>query len=156
MVGQDIDQRGALHPVGVVEAHARDGAGAAIMPGGEELAIAELLHHLHLVLRHRAERVVDAVRAGIVGADAVAIAAQIGGDDMEMLGEPVGDLVPGDMRHRVAVQQQQRRPVAAVAQMDTRPAEAGGGGLDIGCREALEHGAALRSRRHRSIALKRL
>ena len=55
----------------------RDGAGAAIMPGGEELAIAELLHHLHLVLRHRAERVVNPVRAGIVGADAKALKPEL-------------------------------------------------------------------------------
>ena len=156
MVGQDVDERGALHPVGMVEAHACDGAGAAVMPGREEVAITELLHHLDLVLRHRAERVVDAVGAGIVRADAVAVAAQIGRDDMKMLGEPVGDLVPGDMRHWVAVQQQQRWAVAAVAQMDARAAVIGGRGLDIRRREALEHGAALRSRRDRSIALKRL
>ena len=94
MVRQDVDQRRFLHPVGVVEAHAGGGAGAAVVPGDEELAVAELFHDLDLVLRHRAERVVDAVRALVVGADAVAIAAQIGGDDMEMLGQAVGDLVP--------------------------------------------------------------
>ena len=95
VVGQDVDQRRALHPVGMVEAHARGGAGAAVVAGDKELAVAELLHDLDLVLRHRPERIVDVVRPGVLGADAVAVAAQIGGDDMEMLGEPVGDLVPG-------------------------------------------------------------
>ena len=94
MVRQYVDQRGALHPVGVVEAHARGGAGAAVVAGDEELAIAELLHDLDLVLRHRPERIVDVVRTGVIGADAVAITAQIGGDDVKMLGEPIGDLAP--------------------------------------------------------------
>ena len=40
-----------------------------------------------------------------VGPDAVAIAAQIRGDDMKTLGKTRGDLVPGDMGQRVAVQQ---------------------------------------------------
>ena len=77
--------------------------------------------------------------AVVVGADAVAVAAQIAGDDMEMLGQAVGDLVPHDMRHRVAVQQQQGRAVAAVAQMDARAAEVGGGSLDLGAGKAFEH-----------------
>src|SRR5258707_309323 len=41
---------------------------------------------------------------------------------MELLGQATGDLVPGDMGKRVAVKQQQRRPVAAVPQMDSRAA----------------------------------
>src|SRR5712671_1197579 len=131
----------ALYPIGMIEAHAGRRTGAAIMPGDEELAIAKLLHDLDLVLRHRAERIVDVVWAGIVGADAVAIAAEIGGDDVEMLGEPVRDLVPGDVGHRVAVQQQQGRAVAAMTQMNARPAKLRGGGLDLRSGETLEHDA---------------
>ena len=78
----------------------------AIVPGHEKLAVAELFHHLDLVMRHRPERVVDVVGPAILGTDAVAIAAQIGGDDMEMLGEAVGDLAPRGVGQRVAVQQQ--------------------------------------------------
>jgi hypothetical protein len=86
VVGQNIDQRSPLDPLGVVEAHARGGTGTAVMPGNKEFAVAELFHDLDLVLRHRPERIIDAVLAGIVGPHAVAIAAQIGGDDMEALG----------------------------------------------------------------------
>jgi hypothetical protein len=53
---------------------------------------------------------------------------------MEMLGEAVGDAVPGDVRQRVAVQQQQRRPVATMAQMN-----AGAAGFDLGALEPFEH-----------------
>ena len=56
------------------------------------------------------------------GADAVAIAAQIGRYHMEALGELIGNLVPGNMGQRVAVQQQQRRPLAAMDEMNPRAA----------------------------------
>ncbi len=134
MVGQDVDQCRALDPVGMVEAHARGGAGAAVMAGDKEFAIAELLHDLDLVLRHRPERIVDVVFAAIVGADAVAIAAQISGHDMKALGQSAGDLAPGGVGQRIAVQQQQRRAVAAMAQIDPRAR-----GLDLGPREPFEH-----------------
>ena len=57
---------------------------------------------------------------------AVAVAAQVGGDDVEALGERGGKLVPGDVGQRVAVQKQKRRAAAAVAQAD-----AGAGCFDI-------------------------
>ncbi len=144
MVRQDVDQRGAPHPIRVVEAHARGGARAAVVPGNEEPAVAELFHHLDLVLRHRPERIVDVVGAGFVRADTVAIAPEIGGDDVEMLGETARDLAPGHMGQRVAVQQQQGRPVAAMAQVDARAAKDGGGGFDIGSGKPFEHGCLLR------------
>ena len=105
VIRQDVDDRRPLDALGVVEAHAVHGAGAAVVAGGEELAVPELLHDFDLVLRHRAERIIDVVLAAFLGPDAVAIAAQIGGDDMEPLGEAAGDLMPGDMGQRVAVQQ---------------------------------------------------
>src|SRR6516165_3692949 len=134
MVRQDVDDRCPLYPVRMVETHARCGAGAAVVPGDEEFAVAELLHDLDLILRHRAERIVDVVFAAVVGSHAVAIAAQIGGDDMEPLGKTRRDLTPGGMGKRISVQQQQRRAVAAVPQMDSRAAS-----LDFCPGEALEH-----------------
>ncbi|MFC7538865.1 hypothetical protein ACFQU2_04505 [Siccirubricoccus deserti] len=62
---------------------------------------------------------------------AVAIAAQVGGDDMEVLGQTRRHRMPGDMGQRIAVQQQQRRPAAAMPQPDARPA-----GLDVSEGEA--------------------
>src|SRR5439155_27272229 len=73
------------------------------------------------------------------GADAVAIAAEIGSDHVKVLGEPAHDLVPRHMRQRVAVQEQQRRSVAAMPQMDAGAAKRGGSGLDLGAGEAFEH-----------------
>ena len=96
------------------------GAPAAVMAGDVEAVVTERRHHLDLVLRHRPERVVDAVgflRRG----RAVAVAAQVGGDDMELLGQSRRDLVPGHMGQRVAVQQQQRRAIAAMAQANRAP-----------------------------------
>jgi len=124
----------ALYPIGVIDAHAGSGAGAAVVPSDEELAVAEPLHHLDLILRHRAEGIVDIVFAAVFGAYAVAITSEVGGDHMKILGQPRRDLVPGDMRHRVAVQQQQWRAIAAVAKMDSRTV-----GLDFRLDEPFEH-----------------
>src|SRR5437764_806223 len=109
-------------------------AGPAVVPGGEELRVTQMLHEFDLVLRHRAKGMVAPVLAGIVRARAVPVAAQIGGHDGEVLGQPVGDLVPGDVRERVTVQQQQRWPVAAASESYLRS-----GGLEITDGESLEH-----------------
>ena len=90
------------------------GAAAAVVAGDEKAAVAEGLHHLDLVVCHGAERVVDA--AGFLGrGGAVAIAAEVGSNDMEVLGQARRHRVPGDVSERVAVQQKQRRTVAAMA-----------------------------------------
>src|SRR5260370_18959085 len=104
------------------EAHAGGGAGAAVVPGDEEFAVAELLHDLDLVLRHRPEGIVDIIFAAVFGAYAVAIAPEIGSDHMKMLGQPRRDLMPGDMGQGIAVQQQQRRAVAPVPPKDSAAA----------------------------------
>jgi hypothetical protein len=51
---------------------------------------------------------------------AVSVAAQVGGDDGEALGEPRRDLVPHEVRLRVAVKEQQRRAGAAADEVDLR------------------------------------
>src|SRR5436190_8089756 len=103
VVGEDVYDSRPLDPLGMIEAHASGGAGAAVMPGDKEFAIAELLHDFDLVLRHRAERIIDVVLARIVGADTIAIAAQISRDDVEMFGQTRRYPVPGDVGQRVAV-----------------------------------------------------
>jgi hypothetical protein len=65
---------------------------AAVVTSSEEVLIAEPRHHLDLVLRHRAEGIVDGFRRS--GADVAFIAAQVGGDDVEFLGGRRS--VPGD------------------------------------------------------------
>src|ERR1700730_19404881 len=93
----------------MVEAHAVNRAGTAVLAGGQELAVPELLHDFDLVPRHRAERIVDVVLAAVLGPDTVAVAPQIRRDDVKTLGEAPCDLVPGDMGQRIAMQQQQSR-----------------------------------------------
>ena len=119
-VGTMSSEASFEHPLRVVERHAVRDAGAAVVAGDEEALEAERAHDLDLVLGHGAERVVGVVAAA-ARLGAVAVAAQVGRDDREVLGEPRRDLVPHDVGQRVAVQQQQRRPVAAVAQVDGDP-----------------------------------
>ena len=89
----------------------RDAAAAIVADHGEAVE-AQGRHQLDLVLGHGALAVVDvALAAGRLVR--VAIAAQIGRDDGEALGEDGGNLVPGGMGLRVAVQQEQRRAAAA-------------------------------------------
>ncbi len=133
------------HAPGVIEAHAVHGARAAVVPGREEFVVAEVAHDLDLVLRHGAERVVDVVLAAVLRPDAVAVAAEIRGHDVEALGEAGRHPVPRDVRHRVAVQQQERRPAAAMAQVDARA-----GRVDVEGLKILEHERAPLNRR-RSI-----
>ena len=104
----------------MVERQSVGGARAAVVAGQEEAVMAERGHHLHLIASHGAERVVDVLRATVGRADAVAIAAEVGRDHVVSTGEGAGDLVPADVRLRVAVQQQERRPLAAMAEEDLR------------------------------------
>src|SRR5215469_15883409 len=138
VIWQDVEQGCALDPLGMVKAHARGSTGAAVMPGNEELAIPQLLHDLDLVPGHSAERVVDVAFAGVVGTDTVAIAAQIGRDDVEVFRQPAGDLVPGDVSEWISMQQQQWRSVAAIPEMDPRLAR-----RNVGPRKPLEHASSL-------------
>jgi hypothetical protein len=118
----------------VIEAHARGGAGATVTTGDHELAVAKLLHHLDLVERHGAEGIVDVVLTTFLRADIVAIAAQVGANDMEVLGEPACDAMPRHVGQRIAMQQQERRPVAAMAQVNARAT-----GFDLRAVESFEH-----------------
>ena len=99
--------------VGMIEAHAVQHAGAAVVAGGEELFVAERRHHLDLVLRHGAERIVFVVVAARRLLE-IAIAAQVGGDHGEVLGQPRREFLPGQVAERIAVHEQKRRPIAAM------------------------------------------
>ena len=126
---------GALDLVRMIEAHAVQDARAAVVAGRHEAIEAERRHHLDLVLRHGAERIARVIVAAR-RLLRVAVAAQVGADDGEVLRQPRRELVPGRVRERIAVHQQQRRPAAAMHRDDARA-----GGLDVGAREAFEHAA---------------
>ena len=81
---------------------------AAVVADDRKALEAERAHHLDLILRHRALRVVRVVLA-VRRLAAVAVAAQIGHHHGKALGEARRNLVPLDMRLRVAVDEEQRR-----------------------------------------------
>ncbi len=109
-------------------------ARAAVMPADGEFFVAEMAHDLDLVLRHGAERIVDVVQAPVLGAGAVAVAAQIRRYHVVARGEPIGHFVPRHVGERIAVQQQERRPAAAVTEMNARAT-----GVEIGDLKVFEH-----------------
>ena len=94
-------------------------APAAIVAGEPESRKAERAHHLDLVRRHRALRVVDVLRAA-VGLRRIAVAAQVAADDGVALREPRRDPMPHRVRLRIAVQQEERRTAAADDAMNLR------------------------------------
>ena len=119
MLRDDVEDRRARDLLRLIEAHAVEHAGAAVVAGGVEAGKPERRHHLDLIGRHGAERI-----RGVVGAArrllGIAIAAQIGGHYGEFLRQPRGEFVPGQVRERIAVHQQQRRPLAAMHRDDAR------------------------------------
>ena len=72
-----------------------------------------------------------------VGLRAVAVAAQIGGDDGEFFRKPWRDLVPHHMGERIAVEQEERRTRSAFAQIDARARR-----IELRERKAFEHAIA--------------
>jgi hypothetical protein len=121
---------------------------AAVVPGDGEPVEAERRHRLDLVERQRPLGIGREIGAG-QRLRAVAIAAQIGRDDGEVLGQARRHLAPHRMGLRVAVQQQQRRAAAAGHQVDARargldplPAKSG---EEIGHRQAAVSGGPLSS-----------
>src|SRR5262249_40068883 len=117
---------------------------AAIMAGGVEALEPERGHHLDLVLRHGAERIPAVIRAAR-RLFRIPVAAQVGGDHGEFARQARRDLVPGQVRERIPVQQQERRSVAAADRDDARAA-----GLDFGAGEAFEHPMHVLLRPHRA------
>jgi hypothetical protein len=133
VVRRDIDEGGALHLVRMVEAHPVRGARAPVMAGNVERVIPQRRHDLDLVLRHRPKRVVDMIFARF-RRRTIAVPAQVGRHHVIARGQPVRDLVPGHMRQRIAVQQQQGRSIAAMDEPYPRAAR-----VQITGFESLEH-----------------
>ena len=133
---QDVEHRQLQHALRVVERQAIGAAPAAVVPGDEERLEPELAHHRDLVARHRPLRVRRVVGRGR-RLRAVAVAAQIGRHHREVARQARRHLVPHHVGLRMAVQQQERRPAAAMAHADRRLA-----GVDHRELEAGEHGAA--------------
>src|SRR4051812_26480680 len=101
---EDVEHGGTRDFVGPVETHAMEHACAAIVTGTVEAIKSKFRHDLDLVLRHGAKR----IAAVVIAARRllrIAIATQIRADNAKFIGQTRGDLVPGEMREWIAVQQ---------------------------------------------------
>ena len=95
----DVEHRQLAHPIGMIQRHAIGDPTTAIVTGDGELPVAEMLHHRDLVGGHGALGIRAMIgRSGRL--TTVAVAAQIGRDNREILGQPRRHLVPHDMRLR--------------------------------------------------------
>src|SRR5579862_7357457 len=112
--GHDVQQRDSKHAVRMVERHTMRGARPAVVSSHEEAIMAERSHHVNLILSHGTERVMDVFQTTIRGAYTVAITAQVGRYHVESLGQGSGDFVPGCVRERVAMEQEERWALTAV------------------------------------------
>src|SRR5262245_58030637 len=106
MLRNDVEDGSARNFLRMVETHAVKHAGAAIMTGGIEALKPERRHHLQLVLRHGAEGIAAMVPAA-GWLFRIPVAAQIRGHHRELARQARSDIVPGEMREGIAVQQQQ-------------------------------------------------
>src|SRR5438093_161668 len=138
---ENVEQGDLAHAVGMVQRQPMRGARSAVVPRKKEAVMAERGHHVDLIARHGAKRVMAMIGAAVDGADAVAVPAQIGGYDVEFCRQPAGDLVPAGMRLRVAMEQQQRRARTSVPQEDVGPV-----GPDPPGFETIEQAAVWRER----------
>ena len=109
----------ALDPRRMVERQTVGAVGPAVVSRDREALEAERPHDGEVVAGPRALRV-RLVVCGRRRLRAVAVAAQIGGYDREIAGQLRRDRVPHDVRLRMPVQEQQRRPRAAVPYTDRR------------------------------------
>ena len=105
IVGHNVHDAGFIDALGMIETQSVRRAAAAIVTGDHEAPISELLHDFDEIARHRAKAEIDIVGARI-WQGAVAIAAQVGKNDVVLPGELRGDLVPAGMVLRIAMDQQ--------------------------------------------------
>ena len=104
----------------MIEREAISDTPAAIVPDDIEAIVAERGHHLGHIERHRALGVGQMFRVGRRLA-AVAIAAQIGNHQGELLREARRDLMPDDVILWISVDEQQRRSGPALSRLISAP-----------------------------------
>src|SRR5262249_40588610 len=134
MLGNDVENGCAYDLAGMIETHAVQHAGPAVVAGGIEARIAQRSHHLDLILRHGAK----GITAVILAARRllrIAVSTQVGRNHRELLRQARRDLVPGKMGERISVHEQERRSVPAAHGDDARAARP-----YLGTGEAFEHG----------------
>ena len=118
--GRNVQQHQTLHAGGIVHGQPVRHARAPVMRQHAEMLMAQPCHQPQQVAGHGALAVVHML--GVAGrARGVAIAAQVGQHQGELLRQPGRDAVPDGAGLRVAVHQQQGRPLAAHPGVDLHP-----------------------------------
>src|SRR5438093_12276270 len=112
--GQYVQQCNLTYMIRMVKRQAMGCARSPVVTGQEKALMSERGHHVHLISSHSAKRVIDVLRAAVLGPDTVAVAPEICHDDVIPAGQGARDLVPADVRLRVAMEQQKRLPRAAM------------------------------------------
>jgi len=103
--GRNVHKANLLDTLGVIETKPVRDTRAAIMSRDQEALVAVVTHHINLVLRHGAKRIV-LVPFSVLRFTGIAVTAEIGHVDREVLRQLRRYFVPCDMRFRVTVQQQ--------------------------------------------------
>src|SRR5215471_9684775 len=106
--------------VGMIESHAMRDSSAAIVADNWKRVVAEMLHYLDLVQRHRSLRVVRVI-VSVRRLAAVTVTAKIRRDDGVTIRKFGRNESPCDMRKRSAVQQEQRWSLTAGYEIDHCP-----------------------------------
>lgn len=119
--GDDVQHRQIGHDGRVVKGHPVGAARTAIVAGHREAVVPELIHNLDLVESDCAHGV-GGVVVGTGGLAAGAIAAEVCGDDRELLGQRRGDVAPHQMGLGNAVHEQQGWALAATTSVNGRSA----------------------------------
>src|SRR5579872_1024084 len=108
----------------MIECHPMCDAPAPIVSGNRKSFEAERTHRRNLIVRSRALRI-DQMCLVAWGLIAVAVAAQIGCHDSEVLRQHRRDFVPHHVRLRIAVKKQKRRTAATDSGIDVKTVCAG-------------------------------
>src|SRR5262249_27295643 len=99
----------------LIEAQPVRGPPTAVVTGNHKALISKLFHYLDEIACHLAKAEIDVVWARL-WERAIAVAAQVRKDDMVLLGQLRGHLVPAGVVPRIARDEQQRRARAAVTE----------------------------------------
>jgi hypothetical protein len=145
----DVEHREVRDLVRMIEREPLADAAAAIVADDGKSREAVVVHHLDHVDCHRALGVVGMIRR-VGRLAAVAISAQVRHHDRVILREIWRDLVPRHMGLRRAVNQQQRRTVAAAHDVDLGPGRLHAFVFETGGEEVQRVGLLLRGRSWRS------
>src|SRR5437016_13395091 len=103
--GQYVQQCNLTYMIRMVKRQAMGCARSPVVTGQEKALMPERGHHVHLVSSHSAKRVIDVLRAAVLGPDTGAVATEVRHDDAIPAGPGRPDLGPAEVAPRGGVGQ---------------------------------------------------